>query len=94
MAVRKRLGHSPLGYSMLGSSNFDFIPDRNPKPRSVVMENEKVEDEKAPPKKIVSYYLNEEIIKDLKNYSKVNKQSYSSVVEDSVRLFLRNTGWL
>jgi len=94
MAVRKRLGHSPLGYSMIGSSNFDFIPDRNPKPKPVVLEIEEEIIEEAPPKKIASYYLNVEIIKELKNYSNVNNQSYSSVVEDSLRLFLRNNGWL
>lgn len=93
MAVRKRLGHSPLGYSMLGNSNFDFIPDRNPKPRPVPLEKE-VTVEETPPKKIASYYLDEEILKDLKLYSKVNKQSYSSVVEDSIRLYLRTAGWL
>lgn len=94
MAVRKRLGHSPLGYSMIGSSNFDFIPDRNPKPKPVALEIEEEIVKEAPPKKISSYYLNEKIIKELKNYSELNNQSYSSVVEDSIRLFLRNTGWL
>lgn len=29
MSNKKSLGHSPLGYDVIGNSNFDFIPDYN-----------------------------------------------------------------
>lgn len=90
MGLRKSLGHSPIGFSMIGKSNFDFIPDRKP-----VSDKNNVETaEKEPPsKKIVSYYLEEPTINRLKQYCDEHNEPYSHTTGRAIELFLNKVGY-
>lgn len=90
MGLRKSLGHSPIGFSMVGKSNFDFIPDRSP----VTAQNSHQADNKTEAdKKIASYYLEKPVIKRLKQYCDEHKKPYSHTVNRAIDHYLRNTGY-
>ena len=90
MSLRKSLGHSPIGFSMIGESNFDFIPDRNP----VSSRNNSHHDNQDPPaKKIVSYYLEKPLIERLKQYCDENNKPYSHTASEAIEHYLKSTGY-
>jgi len=60
MSKKKSLGHNPLAYSMLGKATFDFIGKREEEHAQEKQKKKKVN------KKIVSYYLEEPLVKELK----------------------------
>ena len=85
MNKKKSLGHNPLSYSMLGKSNFDFIKSTDP-------DKMKGEDHKAQkvPKKVVSYYLEEEIINLVKTVALEQNSSCSGLVAKVLKDHLSN----
>lgn len=79
MAKKRSLGHNPLAYSMRGSSSFEFI-------RSTDGESNGVEEgsvtKRRTPKKVVSYYLDEEIIEGVKALAAEHGRSCSGLLND------------
>jgi len=105
MSNRKSLGHSPLGYNVIGNSNFDFIPDYN----SIIetdeaerssdsfdnhtqVDNNKHLNEKSP-KKIVSYYIEEKITNRLRDFADDHKSSYSAAASEAISEYVTRKGY-
>ncbi|MDX1672219.1 MAG: hypothetical protein R3211_07740 [Balneolaceae bacterium] len=106
MAKKKSLGSSPIGYSRLGMSSFHFIPDLGISNRKKESEEKPSEDsgsgrektlvvkEKSPPeKKIVSYYLEKQLVKRLKVFAKEQNMYYSAVVSDALEYWIEDHGY-
>lgn len=90
MSKKKSLGHNPLTYSKIGNANFDFIKSSMPdfdEPESQ-RPRQKSDPEKKVTKKVVSYYLDEEIVDDLKNRAESESRSYSSLVAKAIKNYL------
>lgn len=86
MAKKKSLGHNPLAYSMLGNSSFEFI-------RSTDGGENGEEGQTKPvriPKKVVSYYLDERIINEIKAYAQEHGTSCSGLVNEVLSGALKN----
>jgi nitrogen regulatory protein PII-like uncharacterized protein len=76
MSKKPVMGHNPLGYRPLADANFDFIP--NTKDGAEAKDNAR--DKDTPNKKVVSYYLEEELIDKIKKRAKEKEDSYSHFV--------------
>ena len=88
MKKKKSLGHNPLSYSMLGKSNFEFIRSTDP---------DKSQDEDGKKatkvhKKVVSYYLDEELINMVKQVASEQNASCSGLVGQILKAQLHNNG--
>jgi len=79
MSKKKSLGHNPLAYSMLGKATFDFIGKAE---EESTEENQK---KKKVNKKIVSYYLEEPLVKELKKQAVKAGISYSQFVSEAIK---------
>ena len=74
MSKKSAMGHNPLGYRPLAEAKFDFIPQTD------AGSGEETLSSKAASKKTVSYYLEEEIINEIKRRAKEQEDSYSHTV--------------
>jgi hypothetical protein len=98
MSKKKSLGHIPLGYSMTGNATFDFIPDRSTAEAPGVEEpveglmKEQVHPEVSK-KKVVSYYLEEDIINRLRRVADDTNESYSSVASTAIDVYATHLGY-
>ncbi|MGF1669652.1 MAG: hypothetical protein ACFCU6_04320 [Balneolaceae bacterium] len=98
---KKSLGHSPLGYSVIGNSNFDYIPDYNALIESEAEQRissfrskheQEMKSEKSQ-KKIVSYYIEEDVTNRLRNYADDHKSSYSAAATQAIERFVNSRGY-
>lgn len=117
MSNKKSLGSSPIGFSSMGESSFNFIPDRQLNSSATAVEdpvetekrypgnghtgnsqhraesekeNKKPED--SPNKKIVSYYLEEDLIDRLKRMADEEGMFYSTLVSKALRYWINRFG--
>ena len=74
MSKKSAMGHNPLGYRPLAEAKFDFIPQTD------AGSGEKDASSKSVSKKTVSYYLEEEVIDEIKRRAKEQEDSYSHTV--------------
>lgn len=76
MSKKPVMGHNPLGYRPLADAKFDFIPKTKGG-----SETENASQQKSTPsKKVVSYYLEEDLIEEIKVRAKKHEDSYSHYV--------------
>jgi len=81
MDKKKVMGHNPLGINHLADAKFEFIPFTES--GSVYKEsNQEIRRKK---KKVVSYYLEEELINEIKTKAKANEESYSTFVGKALK---------
>ena len=76
MNKKKSMGHNPLGQNHLEGAKFDFIPYTEDGSKSA----DKAPAEKKRKKKVVSYYLEEDLIKEVKSNASRFNVSYSNFV--------------
>ncbi|MEQ9310461.1 MAG: hypothetical protein RLN90_13485 [Balneolaceae bacterium] len=81
MDKKQVMGHNPLGYRPLANAKFSFIPQTE----SGSGEEESKEKKASPNKKTVSYYLEEDLIDEIKKRAKENKKSYSHFVNKTLK---------
>tara|TARA_R110000868_G_scaffold304437_30_gene565549 strand:- start:17749 stop:18012 length:264 start_codon:yes stop_codon:yes gene_type:complete len=75
------MGHNPLGYRPLAEAKFSFIPQTDS--GSGAGEGEELKS--SPSKKTVSYYLEEDLIDEIKKRAKENQDSYSHFVNQTLK---------
>ena len=83
MSKKTSLGHNPLAYSLKSHASFDFI--KNTQDTS---DTNASDVEKSKQKKVTSYYLHEETIDRVKAVAEQKGESYSSVVNDFLKVML------
>lgn len=95
MSKSKSLGSSPIGFQSGNSSSLSFIPDlgvstseENKASVSVSDQPEHTDDKSK--KKVVSYYLEEKLIKELKTYAEEHSIYYSTLVSEAIKEWLQN----
>ncbi len=76
MDKKKVMGHNPLGTNHLEDAKFDFIPFTE---SGSVHKNSATKLPK-PKKKVVSYYLEEDLISAVKSKATINEESFSHFV--------------
>ncbi|GAB5408813.1 MAG: hypothetical protein BalsKO_11780 [Balneolaceae bacterium] len=81
MDKKQVMGHNPLKYSPLADAKFDFIPQTD----SGSGEDVNKEKKPSPPKKTASYYLEEDLINEIKKRAKENESSYSHFVNKALK---------
>lgn len=82
--MNKKLGHNPLGGNHLEGAKFDFIPFTN---KGAALS--KTQPKKKHRKKIVSYYLEEDLIREIKELAKNENISFSHCVGSLLTSALR-----
>lgn len=97
MLARRSLGDSPLEHEPVDIGMLDFIgraPEKAVKPRPIKASMaDKSHDEQKADKKIVSYYVEKDIIKRVKALATLTERSYSSLVAEALRKLLREYGF-
>lgn len=81
MSKKTSLGHNPLAYSIKSHASFDFIKNTQDTSDTSIVE-------KSKQKKVTSYYLHEETIDRIKAVAEQKGESYSSVVNDFLKVML------
>ncbi len=81
MSKKTSLGHNPLAYSLKSHASFDFIKNTQDTSDASTVE-------KSNQKKVTSYYLHEETIDRIKAVAEQKGESYSSVVNDFLKVML------
>lgn len=76
MSKKPAMGHNPLDYSPLADAKFEFIPYTESGSKAQGSDSEK----KKSAKKVVSYYLDENLVKEIKKQAKKKEDSYSRFV--------------
>jgi predicted DNA binding CopG/RHH family protein len=76
MDKKKVMGHNPLGKNHLADAKFDFIPFTE----SGSVHKESVAKLPKTKKRVVSYYLEEDLINAVKNKATSNEESFSHYV--------------
>lgn len=79
MSKKASLGHNPLAYSLKSHASFDFI--RNTQNQDSADEEESVQIQK----KVASYYLEEDVIKEIRTIADKEDKSYSCVANDFLK---------
>lgn len=93
MSKSKSLGSSPIGFQSGNDSSLSFIPDlgvsssEGSKTSAPAFDQPEQTDE--PKKKVVSYYLEEKLINELKEYAEKNSVYYSSLVSQAIKEWLQ-----
>ncbi len=91
------MGDSPLEHEPSDIGLLDFIgrsPEKAVKPRPLkVPEADKSHNDHKIDKKIVSYYVEKDIIKRVKALATLTERSYSSLVAEALRNLLREYGF-
>ena len=77
MSKKPSLGHNPLAQNLRNHGSFDFIKDTAPKKVST----KKVKG-KATSKKVVSYYLEKDVIKKIQEIAKNESKSFSALANE------------
>ncbi len=81
MDKKKVMGHNPLGMNHLADAKFKFIPFTES--GSVQQESEPVKKRKK--RKVVSYYLEEELISQIRDKATENSETYSGFVSRTLK---------
>jgi predicted DNA binding CopG/RHH family protein len=76
MEKKTVMGHNPLDGNHLEGATFDFIPYTE----SGSAQKESVSKKKTKPKKVVSYYLEEELIDEIRQKATKKELSFSNFV--------------
>ncbi len=79
MSKKRVMGHNPLGYRPLADAKFDFIPQTDAGSGEEPVSSNTVN------KKTVSYYLEEEIIDEIKRRAREKEDSYSHTVNEILK---------
>lgn len=79
MSKKRVMGHNPLGYRPLADAKFDFIPKTESGSGKETISSKTVN------KKTVSYYLEEEVIDEIKRRAKEREDSYSHTVNQILK---------
>ncbi len=77
MSKKPSLGHNPLDQNLRNHGSFDFIKDTAPK-----KEKSKKAKGKTVSKKVVSYYLEEDVIDKIKTIAKTEEKSFSALANE------------
>ena len=85
MDKKSVMGHNPLEHNHLADAKFDFIPYTE----GGSDQEESAEKEKKINKKTVSYYLEEDLIRDVKRAATREKMTFSSFVGHVLKRALR-----
>ncbi len=75
MSKKPSLGHNPLAYSLKSHASFDFIKSTQNQQK----EAGKNDSKSSPKKKVVSYYLEQSLIDQIRNKANEEKKTYSYV---------------
>ncbi len=75
------MGHNPLGYRPLAEAKFSFIPHTEAGSGEEIKE----ESQSSSNKKTVCYYLEEDLINEIKRRAKQNEDSYSHFVNKTLK---------
>lgn len=75
------MGHNPLGYRPLADAKFNFIPQTEAGSGA----GNSDEENSFPSKKTVSFYLEEDLIEEIRRRAKKDKDSYSHFVSKTLR---------
>lgn len=86
MEKKKVMGHNPLGMNHLKDAKFEFIPFTESGSAQKTSAN------KQPRKKkrVVSYYLEEELINEVKKKATLKEQSFSTFVGQVLKKAIRD----
>lgn len=87
MSKKKSLGHNPLAYSTRRHASFDFITPSKDEEEDGLLTSE--EDKKVN-KTTVSYYLEEPLVKRVKNLADQKDMSYSALVNGILKDSLKD----
>jgi|GEM_PF-3194826 len=97
MLARRSLGDSPLEHEPSDIGLLDFIgrsPEKAVTPRPLkAPEIDKSHNDHKADKKIVSYYVDKDVIKRVKALATLTERSYSSLAAEALRNLLRNYGF-
>lgn len=85
MDKKRVMGHNPLDYSPLADAKFDFIPQTESGSGIVDEKTPKT----SPTKKTVSYYLEVDIINEIKKRAIENEDSYSHYVNQALKKVIK-----
>lgn len=81
MTKKKSLGHNPLAYSMLRHASLDFIKSAEEQEK-----DKEAQKKPDPPKKqVVSYYLEEQLVDQIKALADELDTSYSAIVNEMLK---------
>ena len=81
MAKKSSLGHNPLAYSLRNHASFDFIRDTT----QDQVKSRPDSAGKKPAKKVVSYYLDEQLVERIKEIADHKEESYSQIAGDMLK---------
>ena len=83
MTKKPAMGHNPLGYRPLADAKFDFIP------QTESGSGDESATSKLSGKKTVSYYLETEVIEQVKRLAKEREDSYSHTANELLKKAIR-----
>ncbi len=83
MDKKSAMGHNPLEYRPLAEAKFDFIPHTESGSDAEKEKTEKETNESN--KKVVSYYLEEDLINEIRKKAKEKEDSYSHFVGEILK---------
>ena len=86
MDKKSVMGHNPLGGNHLEGAKFDFIPYTE---SGSAMKESAIKKKKTS-KKVVSYYLEEKLISEIRTEATRNEMSFSTFVGRILKKALRN----
>jgi len=86
MSKKKSLGHNPLAYSTRRHASFDFITPLKDEGEGIAA----TDDDKRVNKVTVSYYLEEPLVKEVKNLADQKEMSYSALVNGILKNSLKD----
>ncbi len=81
MDKKKVMGHNPLGMNHLADANFNFIPYTE----SGSAQQDAKSKKKRVKRKVVSYYLDEDLITKIRDKATENSESYSGFVSRKLK---------
>ena len=81
MDKKKVMGHNPLGTNHLADAKFDFIPFTE----SGSAHKDSVSSMPRKKKRVVSYYLEEDVINAVKSKATANEESFSTFVGKALK---------
>ena len=84
MTKKSAMGHNPLDYRPLADAKFDFIPHTELGSEGAKNARQKAEED-SPNKKVVSYYLEKELVEKIKQRAKEKQDTYSHFVGSILR---------
>lgn len=84
MSRKKSLGHNPLGFSGFDQDSLQFIGSKSDQHHSQYHGHHQHDHHKHAEKKVVSYYLEVNLVRRLKRIAHSEGRYYSSLVSEAV----------